>query len=89
MLKDEYDNLVTTADVERILRDSTYRAIMNKVREDQINAFVRSAATETANREEAHSILRALSKIEQAFKSILDDGAVKHKREIRHTNNGT
>jgi len=77
---DEYGNTVTKADVERILRDSCYRAIMQKVRDDQVSTFIHSAPGETEAREEAHTILRALDKIEQAFKSVVTEEAIKEKR---------
>ena len=77
---DEYGQKVTAADVERILNDSCFRAIMNKVRTDQVNTFINSAPGETEAREEAHTILRALDKIEQAFRSVLTEEAIKEKR---------
>jgi len=80
---DEHGNTVTAADADRVLRDSAYRAIISKVRSDQIAIFTNSKASDTEAREEAHAVIRALDKIEQAFKSVKDDEAVKLKRKGR------
>jgi len=80
---DEHGNTVSAADVDRVLRDSTFRAILEKVRSDQVAVFMNSAASDTEAREEAHAVIRALSKIEQAFKSVKDDEAIKLKRKGR------
>ena len=74
---------ILAADVERLLNDSTFIAILNKVRSDQITAFTSSTASEVDVRENAHQILRALDKIEAALRSVITDEAIKEKREGR------
>lgn len=78
---DKYGNRVTAADVERITSDATFQAIMNKVRSEQIEAFAQSARVDVQIREDAHSIIQALDKIEQALRSVIADEAIKEKRE--------
>lgn len=68
-------------DVQRLQRDETFKAIIEKVRSDQVATFVQSNKNDTELREEAHSILRALDKIEQVMKSVLTDEAIKMKRK--------
>jgi phosphomevalonate kinase len=69
------------SDVARIINDETFRAIIDKVRADQVSTFVNSHRVDTEAREEAHSILRALDKIEQALQSVMSEEAIKQKRE--------
>jgi len=69
------------SDVERLTRDDTFRAIIERVRSEQIATFVNSTKDDCHLREEAHSILRALDKIEQVLKSVITDEAIKRKRE--------
>lgn len=67
--------------VRRFLHDPTYKAILDKVRLDQLNAFRHSKSDEMDKREEAHAIIRALDKIEQALHTVLADEAIKEKRK--------
>lgn len=71
----------TAAEVQRLLADSTFIGIMDKIRQDQIDVFTNSLKDDTEQREEAHSILRALTKIEQALKSVQTEEAIKLKRK--------
>lgn len=80
---DEHGNTVTAADADRILGDAAFRAILKKVRDDQISKFVNSHSTQPEMRESAHQVLRAIDEIEMAFKSVKDDEAVKLKRKGR------
>ena len=77
---DEHGNKVLASDVQRILRDTTFKTIMEKVKADQVATFLTSGPHEVQAREEAHALVRALSKIEAAFKSVVDDEAIKTKR---------
>lgn len=78
---DKFGNLVTAADVDRLYADPAFQAIIDKVRSDQIAAFVQSARADVEVRESAHAIVQALDKIEQALKSIVTDEAMKLKRK--------
>jgi len=48
----------------RLNADEGFKAVMSEIREDALSAFVNSAAGDTATREEAHALLRALSKVD-------------------------
>lgn len=78
---DKYGNQVTAGDVDRLLADPAFSAILNKVRSDQIAIFAQSSRRDTEVREDAHSIMVALDKIEQALKSVVTDEAIKLKRK--------
>lgn len=78
---DKFGNPVTSADVDRLHADPAFQAIIDKVRSDQIATFVQSSKFDTDTREEAHAIIRALDKIEQALRSIVTAEAIKLKRE--------
>jgi hypothetical protein len=66
---------------KRLRGDEAFQMFMAEVREDAIAAFTESAAGETAKREEAHAILRALSKLDGKLQSALNDKAVKDKKK--------
>ena len=72
---------ITHHDAKRLLNDETFCAIIEKVRNQQVSTFVNSAKSDTDLREEAHSILRAIDKIEQALQSVITDEAIKEKRK--------
>lgn len=85
IIKDRYGNRVTAGDIDRMRNDSTFTAILDSVRSDQIQIFVQSGASDTEKRENAHSIIRALDKIEQALQSVVTEEAIKTKREKGHS----
>lgn len=74
---------ILASDADRLLRDPAFAAIIDKVRSEQIMMFVNSSKHDTASREEAHAMLRCLSKIEAALKSVITEEAIKQKREGR------
>jgi len=80
-MKDSYGNDVTSADVDRLLSDASFSAILRKVKDDQINLFLNSARSDIDKREEAYSIIKAVEKIEQALIGIKSDEAIKEKRK--------
>lgn len=67
-------------DVGRLLADTTFKAILDKVRADQVSTFVNSSKADTESREEAHAMLRAVDKIEQALQAVITEEAIKQKR---------
>lgn len=73
--------ILEASDVRRLMQDSTFRAIIEKVKADQVSAFINSHSDESGVREEAHTILRALEKIEQAMNSVIAEESIQKKRE--------
>lgn len=65
---------------KRLRGDEAFQMFMAEVREDAIAAFTESAADDTAKREEAHAILRALGKIDGALQTAINAKAVKDKK---------
>lgn len=65
---------------ERLRRDEAFQLFMAEVREDAIAAFTDSAAHESAKREEAHAVLRGLSKLDGAIASAINSKAVEDKK---------
>lgn len=58
-------------EARRLKNDSAFSAFMQDVREEQMNAFANSAAEDTAAREEAHAIMRALNQIEMKLDAAI------------------
>ena len=79
----EEDYTPEPADVDRLLHDRSFRAIIKRVRDDQISLFVQSHPSQSDVREEAHQMIRALDKLEQAMRSVVVDEAIKMKRKGR------
>jgi len=67
------------ARIRQLMRDETYREVMQEVRTKQVGVFLSSNAT-IDTIEEAHQIVVALDKIEQYMQSVLDDEAVYDKK---------
>lgn len=65
---------------KRLRGDEAFQMFMAEVREDAMQAFANSAADETAKREEAHAILRALGKLDGALQTAINAKAVKDKK---------
>lgn len=51
-------------EARRLKSDTAFLEFMGAVRESQVQAFLNTAAGDTAAREEAHAIIRALNMIE-------------------------
>ena len=80
---DKFGNTVTASDVDRLLSDPAFTAILDKIRSDQVDIFMQSRRTDAQIREDAHAVIMALDKIEQALKAVVTDEAIKRKREER------
>jgi hypothetical protein len=74
-------NTLKASDAERLQNDIDFRSLVDGIRQEQINIFVQSQKDDVESREEAHSILRALDKIERVLQSVITDEAIKRKRE--------
>jgi hypothetical protein len=54
---------------------------MDELKQEQINVFLNSGSSDSESREEAHSIVSALSKIEARLQSAITDEKVFEKRK--------
>lgn len=72
---------IRASDVQRILEDTTFREMIRRVRQEQIDIFVNGHRTDTDALKDAKYMLEAISKIEQALQSVVTDEAIKKKRE--------
>lgn len=74
---------ISPHDVRRLLQDTVFNAILDKVRNDQCAVFLTSQTQDAAVREEAHAIIRATFKIEQALQAILTEEAMQERKQKR------
>ena len=58
------DIRIKAEDAKRLKNDTAFKQFIEDVRNEQIRLFTTSAAQDIEQREEAHAILRALTKIE-------------------------
>jgi len=71
------------ARAKRLREDEAFASFMQEVRDEQMASFANSGADETATREEAHAILRALGKIENRLQAAIDAQTMKEKGKHR------
>jgi len=69
---------------QRLLDSEAFQDAIAEVRQAQIDAFAKSGADDTATREEAHAILRALSKITSALEAPVKDSRFEEIQKERH-----
>ena len=55
---------IKASEARRLKNDSAFLAFVQEVRDDQIQIFTASEASQSGAREEAHAIIRALNQIE-------------------------
>ena len=55
---------IKAEDAKRLKNDTAFTQFIEDVRNEQIRLFTTSGAQDTEQREEAHAVLRALTKIE-------------------------
>jgi len=65
--------------IRDLMRDETFKEVMQGVRTEQVGVFLSSNAT-IEDIEEAHQIVVALDKIEAYMQTVLDDEAVYDKK---------
>jgi len=65
--------------IRDLMRDETFREVMQGVRTEQVGVFLSSNAT-IEDIEEAHQIVVALDKIEAYMRTVLNDEAVYDKK---------
>jgi dTDP-4-dehydrorhamnose reductase len=73
---------LTAADVQRLLNDDTFKEVIHRVRQEQIDIFVNSNRWDIEEREDAKHILRAMDKVVQALESVKSDQAIREKRKL-------
>jgi alpha-glucuronidase len=64
-----------------LLADENFRTVMDELRDEQVKIFLNSGSTDSEIREEAHSIVSALSKIEGRLQSAITDEKIFEKRK--------
>lgn len=64
-----------------LLADDNFKTVMNELKQEQINVFLNSGSSDSESREEAHSIVSALGKIEARLQSAITDEKVFEKRK--------
>jgi len=72
---------IRASDVQRILVDETFKEMVRRVRQEQIDIFVNSHRADSDALNDAKYMLEAISKIEQALQAVVTDEAIKKKRE--------
>ena len=65
--------------IRDLMRDETFKEVMQGVRTEQVGVFLSSNAT-IESIEEAHQIVVALDKIEEYMQKVLSDEAVYDKK---------
>jgi len=66
-----------------LMQSDAFVDVMQDLRDRQIAAFVNSAAEQTEAREDAHAMVRALNKIEEALQADVDAGTLLDKQKER------
>tara|TARA_R100000734_G_C3245094_1_gene48472 strand:+ start:361 stop:591 length:231 start_codon:yes stop_codon:yes gene_type:complete len=68
------------AGIKRLLTDEAYTGLINEIKKDQSDVFL-DPQSSTEEREEAHTIVRAIGKIEDRIARILQDEAIYDKKQ--------
>jgi len=61
------------ANARTLLANETFKEVLDNIKNDQIKVFLNSSIQDTAVREEAHSIVNAIHKIEHYLQSCIND----------------
>lgn len=81
MTRDEVHQRAVQAD--RLLRDEWLMAFLDECRADCLSDFENSGPEDTGTREEAHGLLRAITKLKQKLSAVKAAEAVEAKRDKR------
>lgn len=71
------------ARMKTLLKDETFKEVMEEIMEQQIAVFVR-ADSSIDERNNAHNIVCALRKIEDYFDSVMTDEAMRNRKNERN-----
>ena len=74
---------VKASQAKELLHSEAFRDAMKKVKDAQIEAFLSSAQDDVETRNKAHSIILALSAIEEELVNVITDKEMLDKREIK------
>lgn len=66
-----------------LMQSGAFVDVMKDLRDRQIAAFVNSASDQLEAREDAHAMVRALNKIEEALQADVDAGTLLDKQKER------
>ena len=66
-----------------LMQSDAFVSVMQDLRDRQVAAFVNSAAEQAEAREDAHPMVRALNKIEEALQADVDAGTLLDKQKER------
>jgi len=69
------------ARARNLLADDTFKSVMEELKADQLSIFENSASADVNSREEAHSILSALKKIEFRLQAYITEEKILDKRK--------
>jgi len=69
------------ANAARLMNDEGLQGFIEEIRGDCIAAFVNSGPDDTGTREEAHGLLRAITKLQQKLSAAASDEKVEAKRD--------
>ena len=64
-----------------LLADENFKTLMQELKQRQADIFFNSARSDTESREEAHTIMSALNKIEAYLQSAITDEKILKKRK--------
>ena len=78
------DVKVRASRAKALMQSDAFTEAMTDLRSRQIDVFVNSGADELESREEAHAMVRALNRIEEALQADVDAGTILDKKEERH-----
>ncbi len=68
------------ARAKAILEDEIFKAALERIREEQVNVFLKPSATQAA-REDAHVMVRALAKLEHQLTRAISDAEFEKRKE--------
>ena len=82
------DNLKLKSDqAEQLLNNPAYRNAVEAVKNAQIERFLSSSQDDTKTREEAHSIILALSALEYELVSMISDQVISERKTVTNKRN--
>jgi hypothetical protein len=81
MSKDDTKRRASRA--KALMQSDAFVDVMKDLRDRQIAAFVNSGADQLDAREDAHAMVRALNKIEEALQADVDAGTLLDKQKER------
>jgi hypothetical protein len=69
------------AHAQRLIADEAFQGFVAEIRGDCVAAFVNSGPQDSGTREEAHALLRAITKLEQKLSAAAGDEKIAASRD--------